>query len=224
MSKANENAARSSAQNLMTQAATKTDPIISQAGSDAAASRTAANSSLDTAGTTLKGAGGTYSDMASTGGFTPAESSDYINRATEASTAAGNVMNDQARLSAAKTGQGNPQAAISRISRQMGQNASSAAVNAEAGLNEQKNANKLAGAGGEVNVGQAQTGIGQTQASMANQSATQQMAALGLQFNSEAEAQQALDSLSHNPGVFDNIMRVGSLATGAIGALKPRAA
>ena len=214
----------------MTSAVTKTQPVADQAGSDAAASRTAANSSLSTAGDTLSkaasptlaGAGTTYQSMADTGGFTPQESSDYINRATEASTAAGNTASDQAKLAAAKTGQGNPQAAISRIGRQMGQNASSAAVDAEAGLNAQKNSNMLAGAGGLVNtgqaqtqVGQAQTAIGQTQANMSNQSATQQMAALGLQFNSEAEAQSALDSLSHNPGVFDNIMKVGSLAAGA---------
>jgi len=213
----------------MTQAVTKTDPIANQAGTDAAASRTAANTSLQGAGDTLKNtasptlsaAGGSYQSMADTGGFTPQESSDYINRATEASTAAGNTASDQAKLAAAKTGQGNPQAAIARIGRQMGQNASSAAVDAEAGLNAQKNSNMLAGAGGLTNVGQAQTGvanaqtnIGNTQANMANQSATQQMAALGLQFNSEAEAQKALDQLSNNAGPMNNIMSVASLAMG----------
>ncbi len=220
----------------MTSAVDKTQPIADTAGANAQESRNSANQTLTGAGDTIKntalptlaGAGSSYQSMADTGGFTPQESSDYINRATEASTAAGNVASDQAKLAAARTGQGNPQAAISRIARQMEQNASAAGVNAEAGLNEQKNANKLAGAGGLANVGglqttaaNAQTNIGQTQANMSNQSAQQQLAALGLQFNSEAEAQQALDSLSHNPGIFDNIMRVGSLATGAISALKP---
>ncbi len=218
----------------MTQAPAKTDPIANAAGSNAAASTAAANTSLQGAGDTIKntalptlqGAGSSYQSMADTGGFTPQESSDYINRATEASTAAGNVMNDQAKLAAAKTGQGNPQAAISRIARQMGQNASAAGVNAEAGLNEQENANKIAGAGGLTNVGSAetsagnaQTNIGQTQANMANQSAQQQLSALGLQFNSEAEAQQALDSLAKNPGIFDNIMRIGTAGAGAAAGL-----
>lgn len=214
MSKANENAARSSANNMIADAKTQTAPIISGAGADSAESRTAANNTLSTSADTLAGAGKAYGDMATTGGFSDADKTAYLNRATQASTQAGNAFSDQAKLAAAKTGQGNPQAAISRIARQAGQNASEATNNAEVGLNSQINSNKLAGAGGEVSTGNAQTNIGQTQANMSNQSAQQRLAALGLQFNSEAEAQQALDQLSNNPGVFDNIMRVGSLATG----------
>lgn len=199
---------------MIADAKTQTAPIISGAGADSAESRTAANNTLSTSADTLAGAGKAYGDMATTGGFSDADKTAYLNRATQASTQAGNAFSDQAKLAAAKTGQGNPQAAISRIARQAGQNASEATNNAEVGLNSQINSNKLAGAGGEVSTGNAQTNIGQTQANMSNQSAQQRLAALGLQFNSEAEAQQALDQLSNNPGVFDNIMRVGSLATG----------
>lgn len=199
---------------MIADAKTQTAPIISGAGADSAESRTAANNTLSTSADTLAGAGKAYGDMATTGGFSDADKTAYLNRATQASTQAGNAFSDQTKLAAAKTGQGNPQAAISRIARQAGQNASEATNNAEVGLNSQINSNKLAGAGGEVSTGNAQTNIGQTQANMSNQSAQQRLAALGLQFNSEAEAQQALDQLSNNPGVFDNIMRVGSLATG----------
>jgi hypothetical protein len=221
----------------MGQAVDKTQPIADLAGSNAADSRNSANQSLGTASNTLSnsaaptlsGAGSAYQNMADTGGFSDADKSAYLNRATESATAAGNVASDQSKLAAAKTGQGNPQAAISRIARQMGQNASQATNDAQAGLTSQINSNKLAGAGGLTNVGQAQTSlgnaqtnIGQTQANMSNQSAQQQLSALGLQFNSEEEAQQALDSLSHNPGIFDNIMRVGSAAAGAAAGLGVR--
>lgn len=207
---------------MATDAKTQTAPIISGAGADSAESRTAANNTLSTSADTLAGAGKAYGDMATTGGFSDADKTAYLNRATQASTQAGNAFSDQTKLAAAKTGQGNPQAAISRIARQAGQNASEATNNAEVGLNSQINSNKLAGAGGEVSTGNAQTNIGQTQANMSNQSAQQRLAALGLQFNSEAEAQQALDSLSHNPGVFDNIMRVGTAAAGAATGLGVR--
>lgn len=233
MSKANENAARDSAKNLMSSAQTQTAPIINNAGQNADASRTAANNTLSSAGDTisktalptLNAAGSADQAMADTGGFSDADKTAYLNRATEASTQAGNAYSDQAKLAASKTGQGNPGAVLSRIARQAGQNASEATNNAEAGLNTQINQNKLAGAGQLANVGQAQTSagnaqtnIGNTQASMSNQSAQQQLQALGLQFNSEEEAQQALDSLSHNPGVFDNLMSIGKLGVGAVGA------
>ena len=198
----------------MNQAQTQTAPIENQAGANAGESRNFANQTLAGAGSTLDTANPTYASMASTGGFTPGQESNYINRATESATAAGNVASDQAKLAAAKTGQGNPQAAISRIARQMGQNASQATNDAETSLNQQENANKLSGAGGLVSSANARTNIGNTESTMSNQSAQQQLQALGLQFNSEAEAQQALDQLSNNAGPLNNILAVAGTAMG----------
>jgi hypothetical protein len=226
---------RTSAQNLMNQANTETAPVEAQAGQNAQSSFNNANQTLTGAGNTiqntalptLQGAGSADQSMANTGGFTPAQASNYVQQQTSAATAAGNVASQQAQLAAAKTGQGNPQAALSRIARQAGQNAAQATGNAEMNLNQQENANKLQGAGqlanvgtGETSAGNAQTSIGSTQANMSNQSAQQQLAAMGLQFNSEQEAQQALDQISaSNPSLLQSIEGIGNMGAGVISAL-----
>ena len=215
------------------QANSQTAPIEASAGANSANSYNYAQQSLGAAGNTvqqqaqptLQAAGSADQNMANTGGYTPGQESNYINRATSAATAAGNVQSDQAKLAAARTGQGNPQAAISRIARQMGQNASSGAVNAEAGLNEQENANKLSGASQLAGVGsaqnataQTQNSIGSTEGQISNNSAQQQLAAMGLQFNTEAEAEQALQQISQsNPSLFQSISSIGGAAAGALG-------
>lgn len=189
MSKANENAARSSATNLMQQAPTQLGPIASQAGANNA-------DTFGASSTAFKGL--------AAGGFTPGQEGAYLNRATEASDSASDALQNQAKLSAAKTGQGNPQAAISRIARQLGQNKSQSLNDAQVSLNQQENANKATGAQGL--------------SGLAGQSAQQQMAALGLQFNTEAEAQQALNNLSHNAGPLNNILAIASTAMGKPGS------
>jgi hypothetical protein len=214
---------------MSNQVQAQTAPIEAQSGANSQNSYNYAQQSLGAAGNTvqqqaqptLQAAGAADQNMVNTGGYTPGQESNYINRATSAATAAGNVAEGQSQLAAAKTGQGNPQAAISRIARQMGQNASSGAVNAEAGLNEQENANKLSGANQLAGVGsaqnataQTQNSIGSTEANTSNQSAMQQMAAMGLQYNTEDEALQALTQMSNNAGPYNNILAGIGLAEG----------
>lgn len=214
MSKTTQNDARANAKGLAAKADTTLSPIATSAGLDSSDSRARANTSLEGAGETLKSADSSFGSMAATGGFTPEQEGAYLNRATEAADASSEVLQNQSRLASAKTGQGDNGGAVARIARQLGQVKSTALNDAQVGLNTQKNSNKLAGASGQAEVGRAKTSVGSVQAGMAGQSAQQQMAALGLQFNTEAEAQDALTKLSFNKGPWDNTMQAISLATG----------
>lgn len=235
MSKATQNQARDNAKGMATQAQGTLGPIANSAAADSSASRTQANSSLEGAGSTLKdtalptlnSAGSSFGKMAATGGFTPEQETEYLNRATEGADASSEALQNQVKLQQARTGQGDNGGAVTRISRQLGQVKSQSLNDAQVGLNSQRNQNTLAGASGETNVGQAQadvgraqTSVGSVQAGMAGQSAQQQMAALGLQFNTEEEAQRALTQMSTNKGPMDNIMGIGQLAAGAVGSFK----
>jgi len=235
MSKASNTAAVNTAKNMSSQAQAAAAPIATNAGANQASSFTNANNTLAGAGSTiantavptLQGAGQAFGQEATTGGFTPAQETAYMDQATQQPKQLANVEENQAQLAAAKTGQGNPQAAIARIVRQANQQSAQSENNAATSLNQQENANKLAGAGGlastgsaETSAGNAQTNIGNTQATMANQSAQQQMAALGLQFSTEEAAQQALDQLSNaNQGPLATIEGIGSLGANAFGAV-----
>ena len=186
MGKKEQQEARQGARTLNTQVQSDTAPIISAAG----------DRNVDT----FNASSGAFKGLAA-GGFTPAEEGSYLNRATEGADSASEALQNQVKLAAAKTGQGNPQAAIARISRQLGQNKSQALNDAQVSLHTMENANKATGAQGL--------------AGLSGQSAQQQMAALGLKYNTEEEAQAALQKLSMTPGIFDNIMNIGKAGAGA---------
>lgn len=201
MSKAQQQQSWNSAKTLGQDATNATTPVAATAGTNSSTALGSANKDLGTASDA-------FTNEAQTGGFTPAQQTGYLDRAASTADAAGNVEENQAQLAAAKTGQGNPQAAISRIARQVNQQKSQNVNDAQADLNTQMNANKLAGAGGAASVGS-------TEANESNQSAQQQLAALGLQFNTEAEAQQYLNQIANaQKGPLANAEQIYSTAIG----------
>jgi len=206
MSKNQQKNAWNQAKTNISQANSETLPVEAAAGANAAANESAAQGNLNTAA-------GNASTMATTGGFTPQQQTNYLDQATSQARQDANVEENQAQLAAAKTGQGNPQAAISRIARQANQQQGNALQGAQTSLNQQINANK--------NTGNAQlTGVGSAQGNMANQSAMQQAAAMGLQFNTEAEAQQALDNIANTQkGPLANALQIGQTVAGAVGSI-----
>lgn len=108
----------------------------------------AANTGLDTAGGNATKAASTYGDFANNGGFTPQQETSYLNRATSGVKSVFSGLGDQAKLAEARTGASSGPAALAEIARQGGQAQSEALENAQEGLHQQENQNKLAGSAG----------------------------------------------------------------------------
>ena len=117
---------------------------------------------------------GGYGSMADTGGFSAADRQNFLNQATRGSTATASNLAAAAARNAAATG-GNAGAALANIQRQAGQQQADATTGALTSLNQQINANKLAGLGGlggtEAQLAAARQGITGQQAGLAGQQA-----------------------------------------------------
>lgn len=164
---------------------TNAEGALAPAGTDlgsANSSLSNANSTLNTARTGLGGASDAASKMATTGGFTDADKTAYLNQATSGVKNSFDVLGQQAKLNQMRTGAASGPAAIAQIARQGGQAQADAQNTAQVGLNSQINANKntgigeLTGAnaaignvgGQQTGVGNAQTGVGQAQTGISN--------------------------------------------------------
>lgn len=112
----------------------------------------------DKAQTSLDAAQGGYGAMADTGGFTDAQKDQYLAQATSGVTNTYDVLKQQAALSGLRTGGTSTGAAISQMARQGAQAQAGALQQGQVNLNQQINANKLAGLGGEAGVGTTQLG------------------------------------------------------------------
>lgn len=126
---------------------------------------------------------GGYGAFADTGGFTPQQQQQYLNQATRGvATTAENLAN-AARRSAAATGS-SPEAAIAAIQGEAGAQQADATNAALVGLNQQINANKLAGLGGlgtvEGQLAAARAGIMGQQAGVTGQQAGLETGVAGL--------------------------------------------
>lgn len=205
-----------------------------------------AGTNLDTAGSTLGSSGKTFQNFADTGGFDAAARTNYLNRATSGVTNTGTALEEQARLARSKSGGAGTGGEISQIARQLGQRQADATNQAQMDLNQQINANRLAGASGLTQVGQSQTGVGQARTSVANAQTNvganqgdiakahsmlfdantgaaselgkQILAAYGLKYNTENEATALLARMANNPGILDTIKNVSGMVGGALGA------
>lgn len=110
-----------------------------------------------------------YGTMADTGGFSGADRQNFLNQATSGTTSLASNLASAAQRNAAATG-GNAGAAIADIQRQGGQQAANATTGALTSLNQQVNANKLAGLGGlsstEAQLAAARQGVAGAQAGL----------------------------------------------------------
>jgi hypothetical protein len=89
-----------------------------------------------------------YQSLADNGGFTPQQSQDYRNRATESVADTYQVLQDQYQRSRAATGGLGTGGDSARMARQLSEESAKANLNAEASLADQTRAGKLAGLGG----------------------------------------------------------------------------
>lgn len=118
---------------------------------------------------TTSGAKSTFGNMANTGGFSDADKTAYLNRATEGVGSAYSALGDQAKLNEMRTGASSGPAAIAEIARQGGQAQSQALNDAQVGLNSQINQNKLAGSAGLNQTAGTQGQIAGTQSGISGQ-------------------------------------------------------
>jgi hypothetical protein len=90
-----------------------------------------------------------YSNLAQTGGFTPQQSQQFIQQATEGTGATYGALEQQAKQAGIATGGLGTAGGLSQMARQLGQVQGQNTLNAEVGLNQLQTSNKLAGLGGE---------------------------------------------------------------------------
>jgi len=260
MAKSDQNQARSTATATSQQAQQQLGPVIqgnqqqqqtdlgrateqynaTNAGLDkASGSLDKAGTNLDTASGTLGSSGKSYQNFADTGGFDAASRTQYLNRAVSGVTNTGTALEQQARLARSKSGGAGTGGEVAQIARQLGQTQANATNQAQVDLNQQINANKLAGAAGLNQVGQSQTGVGRAQTDIgtaqgdiakahsmlfdantgaASELGKQVLAAYGIQYQTEDQANRILAQLSNTPGILDNIQRIGGMVAGGLGA------
>lgn len=147
---------------------------------------------------------GGYQKFADTGGFTPDQSAAFMRQATSGVPAIYDVLAQQAQRNRAATGGLGTGGDIAQMARQMSQQQSQATTGAEVSLNEQINANKLAGLGGLTGVGEnvagqrlgaagqmtgvenAATGLGSAESGLASDIASGRRSGAGLETGLES--------------------------------------
>lgn len=138
---------------------------------------------------------GGYGDFASTGGFTDQARQNFLNQATQGTTRTAANLADAASRNAAATG-GNAGAAIANIQKQAGAQQADATTAALTSLNQQINANKLAGLGGlattEQQLAAARQGISGQQAGLEQGVAGLRQGVSGLQAGLEGGVAQGV--------------------------------
>lgn len=172
-----------------------------------------------------------YGNLATTGGFTPGQEQDFVRQATEGSADTYKILEDQSQRAKAATGGLGTGGDYAQLARQASQSQAQNTLNAEVGLNNLENSNKLAGLGGlsstasnvagnrlagsgqqlglESGVAQGSTAANSqfnnlfnTQTNQVTQMGQQLLQSLGISYNSQAEAASILAGLSKNPGAF----------------------
>lgn len=217
MAKQEQNAARTSAIATSNQAQSDLAPVIQGQQDQQKVAQQRQGQSYDSAMNNYNTASGGYKDFAATGGFTPAEETNYLNRATSGVTNTGTALEQQAQLNRSKTGGAGTGGEVSQIARQLGQRQSDATNQAQMNLSQQKNQNKLAGLGGLNSVAGGQSQLFNTNTGEVSDMGHQVLQSLGLKYQTEAQANQLLAQLSNNPGTFDNILRTITAVKGGGG-------
>lgn len=180
----------------------------------------------------------TYTDFMKTGGFSPSDETTYLNRATQGVSGTYDVLAKAAERQRAAAGGLGTGGEFSQMARQGTQQQALATENAQADLKQQENANKLAGAAGQVQAGQAETGVGQgmsgvgsglsglygqtnqlynTQTGEVTQQGYQILQAMGLKYNTQEEAANILAKLSGAKSSFGYTLGDIQSGAGAVG-------
>jgi hypothetical protein len=245
MAKSQTNAATSASKNLITQAQNQTAPIIAGLQSQSGQlQQNQGNLYTDITGPMqqqnqdIYGIGGNIvsqaQPLATTGGFTPQSEQDFIRQATEGTQATYGVLENQAQQARTATGGLGTGGALSQMARQLSQGQDQATLNAKVGLNQLETSNKIAGMGAEATgAGVQQTATNEQGALLSNlynqttghitAIGQQVLQAMGLNFNTQAEAINALTQLSKNPGflqtVLGDVTSLGGAAAGVLGGL-----
>jgi hypothetical protein len=176
---------------------------------------------------TLKG----YSDLASTGGYTPEQGQAFVRQATEGIGSTYGALEDQLKRNQTATG-GLGTSGISQMARQLGQAQGQGTLNAQVDLNREITGNKLAGLGGESSLLASQAGnklqgteaagsqlnqLYNTQTGQVTALGNQILSSLGLDFSTQEQAANILARISQNPSMFQSLMGTigGTLQAGA---------
>lgn len=205
MAKAQTTAATNIAKGASTNVGPDVQPVIDTATGQ---QQTNINRADQTYGTAQQG----YQNFAKTGGFSPQDETTYLNRATQGVSGTYDVLAKQAerqRMAAGGLGTGGE---ISQMARQGTQQQANATENAQADLKQMENANKLAGLAGT-------TALFDTTTNQITAQGAQILQALGLKYNTQAEAATILAKLSTNPGILSNIMSIGGMVGGGLTGL-----
>lgn len=187
---------------------------------------------------------GGYSKLSSTGGFTPEDRAGYLNQATSGVKSTYDILAQQSAQNRAKTGGLGAGGDISQMARQLSQQQASSTLNAQQSLNQQVVQNQLAGLGGLASTQGAmagakaggvaqQAGVEGSVASGSNMAnaglaslyntttgqvtalGQQVLQGLGLSFATQADALNALTTLSKNPGLFQTFIADETAMAGA---------
>lgn len=157
-----------------------------------------------------------YGTMADTGGFSAMDRQNYLNQATSGSTSLASNLAAAAQRSAAASG-GSAGSSLADIQRTAGSQAADATTGALTGLNQQINANKLAGLGGlagtEQSLAAARQGISGQQASLESGVAGGSRAIAGLQSGLESGVAGGVQAANQG------ISNLFNTATGQVTAL-----
>lgn len=214
MAKSDQQQARSQAQATSQQAQQQLAPVIQGNQQQQQVNLGRATEQYNAANQGLGSAGKTYQNFADTGGFDEAAKTNYLNRATSGVTNTGTALEQQAQQMRSKSGGAGTGGQVAQIARQLGQTQADATNQAQMNLNQQINANKLAGAAGVTDVAKAHSMLFDENTGAASDLGKQVLAAYGIQYQTEAQANQILAELARTPGIFDNIMRVAGVAGG----------
>ena len=214
MAKSDQKQARASAQTTSQQAQQQLAPVIQGNQQQQQVDLGRATEQYGAANQGLNSAGKTYQNFADTGGFDEAAKTNYLNRATSGVTNTGTALEQQAQQMRSKSGGAGTGGQVAQIARQLGQTQADATNQAQMNLNQQINANKLAGASGLTDVAKAHSMLFDENTGAASDLGKQVLAAYGIQYQTEAQANQILAQLATTPGIFDNIMRVAGVAGG----------
>lgn len=217
MAKAQQGPATDIAKNMPGQVASDVAPVVSNATAQQQKLQGQADTTLGTSTGLEKGAEGTYSDFAKTGGFSPTDETAFLNRATRGVSGTYDVLKaaaDRRRAAAGGLGTGGEDVALARHA---GQDVAEANTNAMAVLKQQENANKLAGAGGLSGLYGQTNQLYDTQTGAATAQGKQILDALGLKYNTDAEAGRILASMSKNPSALQQTIGDIQSVAGVVG-------
>lgn len=214
MSKADQQSAQAGAKTIQTNVATDTDNLSK--GIQGQQDTAIGNAGTDrTATTDLTGtAGKAATDMATTGGYTDKDKTDFVNSATSGVKNTFDVLGQQAKLNAMRSGAASGPAAIAQIARQGGQDVATADTSARSTLNQNVNANKNTGISELNNTASVDKSLFDTDTNQITSSGQQLLQSMGLKYSTQEQAQALLaDIANHTKGPLDNIE--GAIGTAA---------